>query len=130
MKTIFPLQTWFNLGITFITFFSSLTAIASAPKEAIVCTTAPSHTWIGEKKIRQIFQESKYIRVNFKVSHGKCYEFYAIAKDGTVVEAYYEPVSGDMVRFNRVKPTGDYASSNAPAARPASTTASTAQAKP
>jgi hypothetical protein len=43
--------------------------------------------------------------VKFKISRGNCYEFYAIAQDGSVVEAYVDPVSGERVRYNRVSVT-------------------------
>ena len=86
-----------------------LPASASTPVEAIVCTRAQQNTWLGEKRIRQIFGEKEYVRIDFKVSRGNCYEFYAISKNGFIVEAYYEPVAGELVRFNRVSAQGNYA---------------------
>ncbi len=75
---------------------------ASGPAEKVICTTAPRSTWMGEAKVRALFGAEKYALVKFKVSRGNCYEFYAIALDGSVVEAYYDPVSGERVRYNRV----------------------------
>lgn len=42
--------------------------------------------------------------VKFKVSKGRCHEFYAIEHDGTVVEACVHPVTGKTVRMTRVPP--------------------------
>jgi len=40
--------------------------------------------------------------VEFKVSRTNCYEFYAIRKNGDIVEAYYHPVTGEIVKRNEV----------------------------
>jgi len=76
--------------------------LASSPDEKLVCTDAPRSVWLPEAKMRQIFGDQQYELVKFKVSSGACYEFYAIGKDGSIVEAYYHPVSGERLRFNRV----------------------------
>ena len=47
-----------------------------------------------------------YVRVDFKVSRTNCYEFYAIKKNGDIVEAYYHPVTGQLVRRNELLSTG------------------------
>lgn len=83
-------------------------AHASGPSEVIQCTSASRTTWVSEAKIRQKFDESQYVKVIFKVSHSNCYEFYAIGKDGSIVEAYYDPVSADLVRFSKVAPDGGF----------------------
>lgn len=89
-------------------------AYASPPKESIKCTDAPRTAWVGESKIRQAFDEGKYLKVIFKTSRGNCYEFYAIGKDGSIVEAYYDPVTMDLVRFNRVARGGGFEGSALP----------------
>lgn len=78
------------------------TAWGSSPAEKVVCTQAPRSTWISEAKVRAAFGTEDFSLVKFKVSRGNCYEFYAIAKDGSVVEAYYDPTTGEPVRYNRV----------------------------
>jgi hypothetical protein len=83
-------------------------AWASAPKETIVCTHAAKSFWLGEKKIRKVFGEENFVQVFFKISKGNCYEFYAIGKDGSAVEAYYEPVTGERIRYNRIAANGQY----------------------
>lgn len=86
------------LGLT-----ASSGVLASWPAEKLVCTNAPRSDWMPEAKIRAIFGDQQYALVKFMVSRGNCYEFYAIGKDGSVVEAYYHPVSGEQLRFNRVR---------------------------
>lgn len=76
--------------------------LASSPAEKLVCTDAPRSVWLPEAKMREIFDDKQYALVKFKISSGACYEFYAIGKDGSIVEAYYHPVSGERLRFNRV----------------------------
>jgi hypothetical protein len=82
-------------------------AQASGPVESLVCTSKPRTSWVGEKRIRQAFGESAYAKVFFKVTKGNCYEFYAIGKDGSVVEAYYDPVSMQPVRISRFDRNGN-----------------------
>lgn len=82
-------------------------AQASNPKDFLKCTTAARTTWVGEAKIRDVFEEKKYAKVFFKVSRGNCYEFYAIGKDNSIVEAYYDPVTAEPLRFNRVTDKGN-----------------------
>lgn len=77
-------------------------AQASAPSEKIVCTQEPRTAWLPEAKIREIFGEKNFTLVKLKVSRGNCYEFYAVHRDGSIVEAYYQPLSGEVVRYNRV----------------------------
>lgn len=75
---------------------------ASPPTEKLVCTSAARSAWMPEAKIREAFGDKAYALVKFKVSRGNCYEFYAVHQDGSIVEAYYHPVSGEVMRFNRV----------------------------
>lgn len=82
------------------------TVKASTPAEKIECTQAARSTWMPEAKIREIFGDKNYAMVKFKVSRGNCYEFYAIHSDGSVVEAYYNPVSGEVLRYNKVLQKG------------------------
>lgn len=78
------------------------TVHGSAPGERVICTQAPRAQWMPEAKIREIFGEQHYTLARLKISRGNCYEFYAISPDGSVVEAYYHPVSGKLLRHNRV----------------------------
>ena len=79
--------------------------LASSPAEKLVCTKSPRGEWMSEAKVREIFGDKRYALVKFKVSRGNCYEFYAVDNDGSIVEAYYHPITGDQLRFNRVTST-------------------------
>lgn len=79
-------------------------AWASNPTEKVVCTQAPSDTWLTEAQARTAFNASTYVLVSFKVSRGNCHEFYAIDPQGAVVEAYQHPVTGASVRTTRIAP--------------------------
>ncbi len=81
-------------------------AAASPPGEEKFCTKEPRSRWLPEAEIRRIFGEEKYAVVKFKVSRTNCYEFYAIRKEGGIVEAYYHPVTGRLVRETRVGEPG------------------------
>lgn len=81
----------------------STAANASTPAEELVCTTAPRSEWMSEERIRSIFRASTYALVKFKISSSNCYEFYALDVNGDAVEAYFNPVTGERVRFNEVR---------------------------
>ena len=83
-------------------------AYASSPSESVKCTHAPRAAWVSEARIREHFGESQYVRVVFKTSKNNCYEFYAIGKDGSTVEAYYDPVSMALLRFSRIEGSGKF----------------------
>jgi hypothetical protein len=82
--------------------FGASTAQASSQGKPISCNVQPGQKWLGEEKIRAIFGASEYLDVKFKTSKMQCYEFYAIKKNGDVVEAYYHPVTGDLVQRNLI----------------------------
>ena len=84
-----------------------LKAGATAPVERVTCTTEPRSRWLAESEMKRLFGVEKYALVKFKVSRANCYEFYAVGRDGGVVEAYYDPVTGRLVKETRV---GDPAS--------------------
>lgn len=75
---------------------------ASSPSEKIICTQAPRSEWLSETRIKEIFDVKRFTMTKLKISRGNCYEFYAVHPDGSIVEAYYNPVSGKEVRYNRV----------------------------
>lgn len=98
-----------------LTLFSGL-AHASSPAEKVVCTRLPASQWMSEQQARERFNASRYLLVKFKISKGNCHEFYAVEHDGTVVEAYLHPVTGETVRMTRVPPAS--AAAPAPATKP------------
>lgn len=79
-------------------------AWATPTGETLVCTDAPRAQWMTEVQARARFGSAQYLLVKFKESTGNCYEFYAVAHDGSVVEAYVNPVTGEAVRQTRVAP--------------------------
>lgn len=81
-------------------------AWASEPKDRVICTEAPQSTWMSEAEARKRFQANKYLLVRFKISSEKCHEFYALERDGTAIEAYVHPVTGEVVRMTRIPPPG------------------------
>jgi hypothetical protein len=80
--------------------------LASEPGAAVKCTTLPRSSWVDEHQIRQVFGESKYRQVFVKISRGNCYEFYAIGKDNTVTEAYYDPASTELIQSTHLGTDG------------------------
>lgn len=82
----------------------SADAQASPPAEKIVCADpATRSSWMSEQAIRKHFGDQQYAVAKLKVSRGGCYEFYAVQHDGAIVEAYYHPISGALVRHNKVQ---------------------------
>lgn len=80
------------------------TAQASPPAEKIVCADPATRAgWMSEQAIRKVFADQQYATAKLKVSRGGCYEFYAVQHDGSIVEAYYHPISGERVRYNKVR---------------------------
>jgi hypothetical protein len=75
---------------------------ATAPVERVTCTTEPRSRWLAEGEMKRLFGVEKYALVKFKVSRANCYEFYAVGREGGVVEAYYHPVTGLLVKETRV----------------------------
>ena len=82
--------------------FGASTVQATNLGKPIACHVQPGQKWLGEDKIKAIFGISEYVDVKFKTSKLQCYEFYAIKKNGDVVEAYYNPVTGDLVQRNLI----------------------------
>jgi hypothetical protein len=78
------------------------TAQATSQGKPIVCNVQLGQKWLGEDRIKTIFGASEYIDVKFKTSKMQCYEFYAIKKNGDVVEAYYNPVTGELIKSNLI----------------------------
>lgn len=82
-------------------------ALASEPKERVICTDAPQSTWMSEAEARKRFHAERYMLLTFKISGERCHEFYAVKHDGSAIEAYVHPVTGEVVRMTRISPTGE-----------------------
>ena len=81
-------------------------ALASEPNVPVRCTTLPKSAWVSEVRIRQVFEAHKYARVYLRVSRGNCYEFYASGKDNSVTEAYYDPISAELMQSTHMAADG------------------------
>ncbi|WP_157559384.1 PepSY domain-containing protein [Hydrogenophaga crassostreae] len=77
-------------------------ALASEPKDRVICTDAPQSTWMSEAQARKRFQADTYLLVTFKLSSERCHEFYAVEHGGSAIEAYVHPVTGEVVRLTRI----------------------------
>lgn len=79
---------------------------ASAPASAVrdnplhQCTTAPRQEWIAEDEMKLLAEHRGYRIKTFKVAKGNCYEVYGFDKTGRIVEAYFNPVTTQLVRQN------------------------------
>ena len=80
----------------------SPTALASPGTEQVRCTDEPRSKWLPEEQIRKIFGADQYAIVKFKVTRTNCYEFYAVTQSGQIIEAYYHPITGKLVKENRL----------------------------
>lgn len=78
-------------------------ALASEPEDRLICTTEPQSAWMSEAEARKRFHADKYLLVRFKVSTENCHEFYAVEHDGSAVEAYVHPITGEVMRLTRVR---------------------------
>jgi hypothetical protein len=79
-------------------------ALASEPKDRVICTNEPQSSWLSEAEARERFHAEKYLLLQFKISSENCHEFYAVEHDGSVVEAYVHPITGKVVRLTRIPP--------------------------
>ena len=57
---------------------------------------------MSEAQARERFRAQDYVLVKHKISSGHCHEFYAVDAQGTVVESYLHPITGEVVRTTRV----------------------------
>lgn len=92
---------WRRAGVFTLTLGVGL-AQASTPAEKVVCTQAPSSTWMTQAQAMKAFGAADYVLVRFKVSKGNCHEFYAVDRQGALIEAYRHPVTGEDVRVTRI----------------------------
>ena len=79
---------------------ASAPASASRDNPLHICTTAPRHEWIVEEEMKLLAQHRGYRIKMFKIAKGNCYEVYGFDKTGRIVEAYFNPVTSQLVRQN------------------------------
>ncbi|MDD2884294.1 MAG: PepSY domain-containing protein [Dechloromonas sp.] len=79
-------------------------AMASPPAEKKNCTDLPRSQWLSEARIRQTFGADGYVVAQLKVSSTRCYEFYAIGQGGEIIEIYFHPISGEVIKRTVITP--------------------------
>lgn len=72
-------------------------------KPSDVCTTAPRSEWLTQDEMKLLAEHRGYRIKTFKLAKGDCYEIYGFDKDGNIVEAYFNPVTSQLVRQNIAK---------------------------
>lgn len=69
----------------------------SHPK--VFCTKQPKDKWLPAAEMRRIAEARGYKITTFKITNDSCYEIYGF-KDGTIIEAYFDPVTATLVKQN------------------------------
>jgi hypothetical protein len=64
---------------------------------APICTKAPQSQWMPQQALKDRLAKQGYTIDRFLVS-GTCYEIYGKDKAGKLVEIYFDPTDGHIVR--------------------------------
>ncbi len=80
-----------------IPLFLAATLLSAAAVAAPECTQAPRDQWMPEATMKQRILDQGYTIKVFKIS-GNCYEIYGKDKDGKIVEIYFDPTDGRIVK--------------------------------
>lgn len=67
---------------------------------APVCTKAPQSQWMPQQTLKDRLVKEGYTIDKFLVS-GTCYEIYGKDKAGKMVEIYFDPTDGHIVKERR-----------------------------
>lgn len=74
-------------------------AASILPAHATVqCTSRPQAEWLASDAIKARAISSGYQISLFKTTKGNCYEIYGKDERGRLVEIYFDPTSGRVVR--------------------------------
>lgn len=71
---------------------------ASAAFADADCPAAAKDTWMTKEKMTEKAKELGYERFNEVLVSGNCYEIYGFNKAGKMVEVYFNPVDGAVVK--------------------------------
>lgn len=77
----------------------ALATTASAGSSSKPCTTEPSEKWMSLEAIQKIVKDHGYKVAKAKMK-GTCAEVYALDTDGTRIELFIDPVTGNPVGSN------------------------------
>ena len=61
------------------------------------CTSEPKEKWMPQNEMQKKILELGYTIERFKID-GNCYEIYGRTVDSKKVEAYFNPVTGEVVK--------------------------------
>ncbi|HEX5488803.1 MAG TPA: PepSY domain-containing protein [Rhodanobacteraceae bacterium] len=86
------MKTLVTLALTGTAAMFSLSAMA-----APVCTKAPQSQWMPQQALKDRLAKQGYTIDRFLVS-GTCYEIYGKDKAGKLVEIYFDPTDGHIVK--------------------------------
>jgi hypothetical protein len=84
-----------TLALTGATALFSLGAFAAPP-----CTKAPQSQWMPQQALKDRLVKEGYTIDKFLIS-GTCYEIYGKDKAGKLVEIYFDPTDGHIVKERR-----------------------------
>ena len=61
------------------------------------CSKEQTDQWLSEEDMKSKIADMGYTFDQFKISRGKCYEIYGHNQQGSKVEVYFDPISGEIV---------------------------------
>jgi hypothetical protein len=78
-----------------------LIALSGSAMASPTCTTEPKAKWLDEAAMKAKIAALGYKYKIFKVTTGNCYEIYGQNKAGQRTEAYFHPVTGELVEEHK-----------------------------
>jgi hypothetical protein len=80
----------------------ALLAIASPVIAGPHCTDEQPGKWISQPEMRDRIKAMGYQIDVFKITKGNCYEVYGKDKSGKLIEIYFNPVTGAVVKASSI----------------------------
>jgi hypothetical protein len=62
------------------------------------CTKEPKDKWMKEADLKARIDAAGYTKYDKVLVSGTCYEIYGYNKDGKMVEVYFNPIDGKVVK--------------------------------
>lgn len=76
------------------------TLVPIAAQASPPCTKEPKSAWLSTATMKEKIAKMGYREIKVFKTSGKCYEIYAIDKQGHKAEVYFNPVDGSVVESN------------------------------
>jgi hypothetical protein len=76
----------------------ALMTISSAALAGPQCTTQPATEWLPAEEMKNKIVAMGHKIDVFKTTKGNCYEIYGKDNAGRLIEIYFNPVTGEIVR--------------------------------